>query len=67
MIRNVLFIGLIILVIIFVIQNTQIVEVKFLVWQVTMSRALLLFGTLAAGFIAGWLLKIPKRKADKSK
>jgi hypothetical protein len=27
-----------------------------------MSRALMLFGTLAIGFIAGWLLKLPKRK-----
>ena len=62
MIRNFLFVGLIILVIIFVIQNTQIVEVKFLAWQVTMSRALMLFGTLAIGVIAGWLLRLPKRK-----
>ena len=67
MIRNILFVGLIILVIIFVIQNTQIVEVKFLAWQISMSRALILFGTLAIGVIAGWLLKMPKRKADELK
>lgn len=67
MIRNILFVALIILVIIFVIQNTQIVEVKFLAWQISMSRALILFGTLAIGVIAGWLLKMPKRKADKLK
>lgn len=67
MIRNILFVGLIILVIIFVVQNTQIVEVKFLAWQISMSRALILFGTLAIGVIAGWLLKIPKSKGDKLK
>ena len=64
MIRNILFAVLIILVIIFVIQNTQVVEVKFLAWQVNMSRALTLFGTLAIGIIAGWLIKIPKRKKN---
>lgn len=67
MIRNILFAVLIILVIIFVIQNTQVAEVKFLAWQVNMSRALMLFGTLTIGIIAGWLIKVPKRKRDKSK
>jgi hypothetical protein len=30
-----------------------------------MSRALMLFGTLAIGFIAGWLLRLPKRKKEQ--
>ena len=67
MIRNILFAVLIILVIIFVIQNTQVVEVKFLAWQVNMSRALMILCTLAIGLIAGWLIKIPKHKGDKLK
>lgn len=67
MIKNILFAVLIILVIIFVIQNTQVVEVKFLAWQVNMSRAIMLFGTLAIGIIAGWLIKAPGRKRDKFK
>jgi uncharacterized integral membrane protein len=65
MFRNTLFAILIVLVIIFVVQNTQVVEVKFLAWQVNMSRALMLFGTLAIGLVAGWLIKVPKRKKDK--
>ena len=65
MIRNIIFAILVVLVFIFVLQNTQVVEVKFLIWQVSMSRALILFGTLAIGFIAGWLLKMPKRKKGK--
>jgi hypothetical protein len=35
-----------------------------------MSRALMLFGTLAIGFITGWLLTLPKGKKkyqDESK
>jgi hypothetical protein len=30
-----------------------------------MSRALMLFGTLAIGFIAGWLLTLPKHKNEQ--
>ena len=63
--RNIFFAVLIFLVIIFVIQNTQVVEVKFLTWQVNMSRAPMLFGTLAIGLITGWLINAPKRKKAK--
>ena len=62
MIRNIIFACLIAFVLIFVLQNTQVVEFRFLLWTITMSRALMLFGTLAIGFIAGWLLTLPKSK-----
>ena len=65
MVRNIIFAILIIIVVIFVLQNTQVVEVKFLAWQVNMSRALMILCTLAIGLIAGWLIKVPKRKKDK--
>jgi uncharacterized integral membrane protein len=62
MIRNIVFICLIGLVVIFVLQNTQVVEVRLLLWTITMSRALILFATLAIGLIGGWLLTFPKRR-----
>ena len=62
MLRDILFACLVAVVIIFVIQNTEVVEFKFLLWTVTMSRALVLFGTLAIGLVAGWLLSFPKNK-----
>jgi putative membrane protein len=65
MIRNIIFVCLIAFVLIFVIQNTQVVEFRFLVWTISMSRALMLFGTLAIGFIAGWLLTLPKSKKEQ--
>jgi len=65
MIRNILFVCLIAIVLIFVVQNTQVVEFRFLVWTLSMSRALMLFGTLAIGFIAGWLLKLPKGNKEQ--
>ena len=47
---------LVALVLIFVFQNTQTVEVRFIVWTIATSRALILFITLLIGLIAGSFL-----------
>jgi uncharacterized integral membrane protein len=60
MIRNIIFVCLIALVLVLVAQNTQVVEFRFLIWSISMSRALMLFGTLAIGFFAGWLVTSAK-------
>ncbi len=39
---------------IFVVQNTQVVEIRFLFWSMQVSRALVLLGTLILGIIIGW-------------
>jgi putative membrane protein len=65
MIRNIIFICLIVFTLIFAVQNTQVVEFKFLVWTISISRALMLFGTLAIGFVGGWLLTLPKGKKEQ--
>jgi uncharacterized integral membrane protein len=39
----------------FVLQNSQVVEVRFLFWQTEASRALVLLGISVFGLIAGWL------------
>jgi len=41
---------------VFTIQNVAAVDVTFLVWTVTMSRALLIMFVLAIGFLLGWFL-----------
>jgi uncharacterized integral membrane protein len=41
---------------IFVAQNIEVVTVRFLFWEMSMSRAVLLFFSLLIGFIVGWLL-----------
>ncbi len=64
MIKNLIFIALMAIVLIFVVQNTQVVEFRFLIWTISMSRALMLFGTLAIGLIAGWLLTLPRGKKE---
>ncbi len=44
------------LAVIFIIQNVTVVEVRFLIWTLPISRALLMFFTLAIGIIVGWTL-----------
>lgn len=41
---------------VFVAQNIDVVTMKFLLWELSMSRAVLLFFSLLIGFIIGWLL-----------
>ena len=67
MFRNIIFICLVALVLIFVVQNTQVVEFQFLTWSISLSRALMLFGALAIGIAAGWLLRVPKQNKEQAK
>jgi len=60
--KTIVFVILAVLILLFVIQNTQVVETRFLFWTISMSRSLLLLGTFIIGVIAGWLLRRPKRK-----
>jgi len=47
---------LLILVLIFVLQNSETVNIRFLFWQFAASRALLVFGIFLAGLVGGYLL-----------
>ena len=44
------------LAVIFIIQNAEMAEVRFLVWSIKLSRSLLMFLLLAGGVIIGWFL-----------
>ena len=55
--KNIIILVLVIFLLLFILQNTQVVEVKLIFWTVSMSRALMLLGTLFIGFLAGWLIK----------
>jgi uncharacterized integral membrane protein len=47
---------LLLLVVIFTLQNTEQVNINFLFWHVTLSRALMLFLVLTVGLLIGWLM-----------
>ncbi|MFH1215159.1 MAG: LapA family protein [Pseudomonadota bacterium] len=43
-------------VVIFTLQNTEMVDIRFFLWQFSLSRALLLFLVLGIGVLLGYLL-----------
>ena len=43
-------------VLLFILQNFQITELRFLMWHIAMPHALLLILVLAAGVLIGWAL-----------
>jgi len=52
---------MVLLVLIFVFQNTDIVRVSFLAWEISMPRALMILITFLIGIITGWLQGRTKR------
>lgn len=44
------------LTVLFVTQNVAIVEIRFMFWEISLSRSLLIFFLLAIGIMIGWLL-----------
>ncbi|RJP56388.1 MAG: LapA family protein [Deltaproteobacteria bacterium] len=57
-IKTIIILVLVALLVIFLLQNTEVIEVRFLFWQISMSRIVLLFSTLIVGLITGWFLSI---------
>jgi len=55
-VRTVLVVALLGLLVVFVIQNVATVEVNFLVWNMSLPRAVLYLIFLAAGGLVGWLI-----------
>ena len=43
------------LLVVFTVQNVEVVQVKFLAWTIEMSRSLLIFSILLTGILLGWI------------
>ena len=41
---------------VFILQNTQVVDIKFLFWQMSLSRVILLLGALFIGVLVGLII-----------
>jgi len=65
-IRRIATISFGLLYVVFVIQNTQVVEVRFLFWSTQVSRALILAGTFVLGFVSGRLWSWIRRKQEEA-
>ncbi|MDH3442199.1 MAG: LapA family protein [Gammaproteobacteria bacterium] len=57
---------LIVLVMIFAVQNAAEVGIRLLFWEVTFPRSLLIFMMLLIGIVIGWILRSSFRIARKS-
>ncbi|MFH1754975.1 MAG: LapA family protein [Candidatus Latescibacterota bacterium] len=58
-------IGLLVFMAILFAQNSEVVTVRFLLWESSLSRIVLLLITLAIGIIIGFVLaKLPRRRSD---
>ena len=44
------------LIIIFIFQNTTVVDMQLLFWKISMSRALMVLIVFAVGIIFGWII-----------
>ncbi len=53
--------AILILVVIFTLQNTELVEIKFLLWQISLSRSLMLFLVFTLGMLTGFVLSMLKK------
>jgi uncharacterized integral membrane protein len=56
--KTIVFIALAILIVVFTIQNTEVINIKFYPWERSIPAALILLGTLFIGIILGWLLTL---------
>lgn len=54
-IRAYIGLALLLLVVVFIVQNAAVVEIQFFFWNISMSRSLMIFFVLAIGIIIGWL------------
>ena len=56
---------LLILLIIFTVQNYEVVSIQFLFWSFQTSRTIIIFVTLLMGIIIGFFISFKKREKNK--
>jgi len=59
--KSIFAIFLILLVVIFTVQNTEMVTIKFLMFEISMSRVLVILGCFLLGLLSGVLLSYRQR------
>lgn len=60
-VRHVLGIGALILLLVFVLQNMEVVTVEFLIWDLQASRIIIYLTIFLIGLFIGWLIKSLRR------
>ncbi len=65
-IKILLLMVILLLVVVFTLQNTEQVDIKFLLWHLSLSRSLMLFLVFTLGVLTGFVLSMrkPEKKGD---
>ncbi|HLV38662.1 LapA family protein [Xanthomarina sp.] len=63
--KSILAILLILLIVIFTIQNTEIVTINFLTFELTMSKVLVILGCFLIGLLSGVLLSYQRQSRKR--
>jgi uncharacterized integral membrane protein len=50
------------LIVVFVVQNAEVLQVVFLIWTFEIRRAVLIFVVLVLGILIGWLLRLEQER-----
>lgn len=53
---------LLLFLVIFTVQNYELIEIQFLFWSFKTSRAIIIFSTLVIGILIGWISSFIKRE-----
>lgn len=64
-IKTIIILALLGIFMIFILQNTTVVEIRFLFWQLSLSRVILLIGSLVIGILIGLLIRWESSVASK--
>ncbi|WP_372755098.1 lipopolysaccharide assembly protein LapA domain-containing protein [Mariniflexile sp.] len=54
------------IIVIFSLQNAEVIDVKFLFWKLSISRVLVILGSFSIGLLVGILLSIKKKTINKT-
>lgn len=63
--KGIIAVGLLLLVMIFTLQNAEVMEIRFLFWQISLSRALVIFLVFVLGLVSGLLFGTLSRRSGK--
>lgn len=65
-IRTVIAVLLLSIFIVFILQNTTVVDIRFLFWKLSLSRVILLLGALFTGMVIGIIIGWEAKTRSKS-
>ena len=65
--KRIILIIIAILFAVFILQNAQVVQVRFLLWGTEASRAIVLLVTFFLGLVSGWLSGWKQKKSAEDK